>query len=183
MGTVSSLLTPYNPTVYLGVGTPNTWHSPTQLIAMVWMLICVPLTASCYDRFEAALPDPRANIPWREGALLGALLFAQPHGQAHVHAGVFAGGVPVFPGPWVRHPQNSRFFLRVLACVVPAIAFMILQYMYYFGIIVPSQGDMVLEISLEKAGPRPAQHAADSGVPPCMCCGLFPKGQPARYPV
>ena len=74
VATVSSLLTPYNPTVYLGVGTPNTWHSPTQLIAMVWMLICVPYTARCYDRFEAALPDPRANSPWREGALLGALL-------------------------------------------------------------------------------------------------------------
>ena len=50
VGMVSSLLTPFNPTVYLGVGTPNTWHSPTQLIAMVWMLICVPLTARCYDR-------------------------------------------------------------------------------------------------------------------------------------
>ena len=36
--------------------------------------------------------------------------------------------------------------------MLPAIAFMILQYMYYFGIIVPSQGDMVLEISLEKLG-------------------------------
>ena len=29
---------------------------------------------------------------------------------------------------------------------------MIVQYMYYFGIIVPSQGDMVLEISMSKLG-------------------------------
>ena len=148
VGMVSSLLTPFNPTVYLGVGTPNTWHSPTQLIAMVWMLICVPLTARCYDRFAAALPDPRANIPWREGALLLVSLTAKPtFMQAFLPAACL-----FFLAAWVRHPHNSRFFLRVLACVMPAIAFMILQYMYYFGIIVPSQGDMVLEISLEKLG-------------------------------
>lgn len=152
VGTVSSLLTPYNPTVYLGVGTPNTWHSPTQLIAMVWMLICVPLTARCYDRFEAALPDPRANIPWREGALLGALLLLSLTAKPTFMQAFLPAACLFFLVQWVRHPQNSRFFLRVLACVVPAIAFMILQYMYYFGIIVPSQGDMVLEISLEKLG-------------------------------
>lgn len=149
---VSSLLTPFNPTVYLGVGTPNTWHSPTQLIAMVWMLICVPLTARCYDRFAAALPDPRANIPWREGALLGALLLVSLTAKPTFMQAFLPAACLFFLAAWVRHPHNSRFFLRVLACVMPAIAFMILQYMYYFGIIVPSQGDMVLEISLEKLG-------------------------------
>ena len=152
VGMVSSLLTPFNPTVYLGVGTPNTWHSPTQLIAMVWMLICVPLTARCYDRFAAALPDPRANIPWREGALLGALLLVSLTAKPTFMQAFLPAACLFFLAAWVRHTHNSRFFLRVLACVMPAIAFMILQYMYYFGIIVPSQGDMVLEISLEKLG-------------------------------
>ena len=36
LGMAASLLTPLNPAVYAGVGSPNTWHSPTQLIAMVW---------------------------------------------------------------------------------------------------------------------------------------------------
>ena len=48
--------------------------------------------------------------------------------------------------------ETAAFFLRVIACVLPAVAFMIVQYMYYFGIIVPSQGDMVLELSLDKLG-------------------------------
>ena len=149
---VSSLLTPFNPTVYLGVGTPNTWHSPTQLIAMVWMLICVPYTARCYDRFEAALPDLRANIPWREGALLGALLLLSLTAKPTFMQAFLPAACLFFLAAWVRHPRNSRFFLRVIACVLPAVAFMIVQYMYYFGIIVPSQGDMVLEISLDKLG-------------------------------
>ena len=35
---VSSLCWPwYNPTVYLGAGTPNTWHSCTQLLALAFM--------------------------------------------------------------------------------------------------------------------------------------------------
>lgn len=152
--TVSSLVTPWNPTVYLGVGTPNTWHSPTQLIAMVWMLLCVPLTAHCYDRFEAGLPaeGPRANIGWGEGALLGMLLLLSLTAKPTFMQAFLPAACLFFLVKWIQHPQNSRFFLRVIVCVLPSVLFMILQYMYYFGIIVPSQGDMVLEISLDKLG-------------------------------
>ena len=122
--------------MYLGVGTPNTWHSPTQMIAMVWMLICVPFTARCYDRFEAALPDPRVNIPWREGALLGALLLlsltAKPTFMQR-----FAGGVPVFPGPMGPPSAKQPLFPQGAGLRCAGHRFMILQYMYYFGIIVP----------------------------------------------
>ena len=84
--------------------------------------------------------------------LLGALLLLSLTAKPTFMQAFLPAACLFFLVQWVRHPQNSRFFLRVLACVVPAIAFMILQYMYYFGIIVPSQGDMVLEISLEKLG-------------------------------
>ena len=78
---VSSLLVPgYNPTVYAGVGTPNTWHSCTQLIAMVWMLLCVPYTAHCYDGFLRRLPEQgeKTLLPWRKPVALGIMLFLRP---------------------------------------------------------------------------------------------------------
>ncbi len=150
---VASLCVPgYNPTVYLGVGTPNTWHSCTQMIAMVWMLLCVPYTAHCYDEFLRRLPSEgeRAALPWKKPLLLGAMLLlsllAKPtFMQAFLPAACF-----FFLVMWVRHPKNSRFFCQMLLCVLPAVLLMVAQYLYYFGIIVPSQGDMVIEFSLGK---------------------------------
>ena len=51
---------------------------------------------------------------------------------------------------WIQHPKNSRYFLQVLGWVTPAILLMIFQYMYYFGIIVPVQSEMILEVSWSK---------------------------------
>ena len=64
-----------NPQVYYGVGSPNTWHSPTQMIAMVFMLLCVPMTARLVEGLERRLPQdgPRTNVAWREAMPLAAL--------------------------------------------------------------------------------------------------------------
>ena len=51
---------------------------------------------------------------------------------------------------WIRKPKNSPFFLRMMAAAAPAVLLMIFQYLYYFGIIVPSQGEMVLQVSWAK---------------------------------
>ncbi|MDD3337147.1 MAG: hypothetical protein PHI98_16820, partial [Eubacteriales bacterium] len=150
---VSSLCLPfYNPTVYAGVGTPNTWHSPTQMIAMVWMLLCVPYTAACYDEFVELqkVVGSKAMLSWRKPLLLGLMLIFSLAAKPTFMQVFLPAACLFFLVMWIRNPNNSRFFLQMLGCVLPAIALMILQYMYYFGIIVPSQGDMVLELSLDK---------------------------------
>lgn len=151
--TVSSLCWPwYNPTVYLGAGTPNTWHSCTQMIALVWMLLCVPYVARIYDRFTELEPKMGAatRLTAKEILLLCFLLLCSLAAKPTVMQVFMPAACLFFLWQWIRHPKNSRYFLQVLAGVVPAILLMILQYMYYFGIIVPSQGDMVLEVSLAK---------------------------------
>ena len=141
-----------NPTVYFGIGSANTWHSPTQMIAMVFMLLCVPYSAKCYADFERRLPIEGAKtiLPWRNAIALGVMLLislvAKP---TFMQAFLPAAGL-FFLVQWIRHPQNSRFFGQVILVVLPSVLFMVLQYMYYFGIIVPSQGSMALQISLEK---------------------------------
>ncbi|MEG1776617.1 MAG: hypothetical protein RR367_08920 [Clostridia bacterium] len=152
-GLVTCLLVPgYNNSVYLGVGSPNTWHSCTQMIAMVWMLLCVPYTAHCYDAFERALPTDgaQANVAWRKTLLLGGMLLCSLTAKPTFMQVFLPAACLFFLVKWIQHPHNSRFFLRVLLCVLPAVLFMIVQYLYYFGIIVPSQGDMVLEFSFAK---------------------------------
>ena len=150
---VSSLCVPwYNPTVYLGVGSPNTWHSPTQMIAMVWMLLCVPYTAHCFDRFRVLADRDGAGavLPWKEPVLLCLLLLCSLAAKPTFMQTFLPAACLFFLAMGIRRPKNSRFFLQMVGCVLPAVALMVLQYMYYFGIIVPSQGDMVLEISARK---------------------------------
>ncbi len=148
--TVSCLCIPfYNSTVYLGVGSPNTWHSCTQLIALCWMLLCVPYVAWCYDCFtQRLLRDGQdTRLPWWQPILLGALLLLSLLAKPTFMQAFLPACCLYFLWQWIRHPRNSRFFVQVLLCVLPAILFMIFQYLYYFGIIVPWQANMVLEVS------------------------------------
>lgn len=152
---VSSLCVPWiNPTVYFGIGSPNTWHSPTQMIAMVAMLLCVPFTAHCYAEFERLLPLQGAStrLPWFKALLLGALLFGSLLAKPTLMQAFLPAACLFFLVQWIRHPKNSRFFGQMILAALPAVLFMGVQYLYYFGIIVPSQGSMTLEMSWEKLG-------------------------------
>ena len=153
--TVGTLCLPfYNPTVYHGVGSANTWHSSTQLIAMVWMIPCVCVVAHCYDDFERLRPQlgDKTILPWKQPLLMGAALavslFAKP-----TFMQVFLPTACLYFGAmWLKHPRNGRFFWQIILCVLPSVALMIFQYLYYFGIIVPHQSSMVLEVSWAKLG-------------------------------
>lgn len=154
-GLVTAVWVPWvNPTVYLGVGSPNTWHSPTQMAAMVMMLLCVPMTAYCVETFQRRLPElgAKANVSWRDAAVLAVLLLVSLVAKPTFMQAFLPAACLYFLWMWVRRPKNSPFFLRMLAAAAPAVLFMGLQYLYYFGIIVPSQGDMVLQVSWAKAG-------------------------------
>lgn len=150
---VSCLWIPfYNPTVYLGVGSPNTWHSCTQLIALVFMLICVPYTAWCYDSFEARLlhQGNQTRLPWKVPAGLGILLFLSLLAKPTFMQAFLPAACLYFLYQWIRHPKNSRYFVQIILCVLPAVIFMIVQFMYYFGIIVPWQAGMEVQFTLQK---------------------------------
>ena len=145
---VSCLCIPsYNPTVYAGIGTPNTWHSCTQLMAIAFMVVCVPYTAWVYDSFTERLPQQGAKtkLPWMQTIVLGGLLFLSLLAKPTFMQAFLPAACLFFLYQWILHPKNSPYFIQVLACVFPAIAFMIFQYLYYFGIIVPWQSSMVIE--------------------------------------
>lgn len=135
-----------NPTVYAGIGTPNTWHSCTQLMAMAFMLVCVPRTARCYELF-----CPNAPLAWRQPVTLGILLFLSLLAKPTFMQAFLPAASLFFLYQWIRRPQCSRCFVQVLVCVLPAVALMIFQYLYYFGIIVPWQSSVVLEYDWGKA--------------------------------
>ncbi len=144
-----------NPQVYYGVGSPNTWHSPTQMIAMVFMLLCVPMTARLVEGFERRLPQdgPRANVTWREAMPLAALLLLSLLAKPTFMQAFLPAASIYFLLLWIRRPKNTPFILRMMAVAAPSVVFMVLQYLFYFGGIVgSSQESMVLQVSWQKAG-------------------------------
>lgn len=150
---VSSLrLTFYNPTVYLGVGTPNTWHSPTQMISMVWMLLCVPYVARCYDDGMALTGTEHPRLNWKRQALLCLLLLCSLAAKPTFMQTFLPAACLFYLVQWIRRPKATPFVVQTLLWVLPAVALMVLQYLYYFGIIVPYQSGMVLEMSWAKLG-------------------------------
>lgn len=148
---VSCLCVPsYNPTVYLGVGTPNTWHSCTQLLALAFMVVCVPYTAWCYDTFthQLAQDGEKTILPWKQAITLGVLLFLSLLAKPSFMQAFLPGCCLYFLYQWIRHPKNSRYFLQVLLCVVPAILFMFFQYLFYFDdTFFHQESGMVLELN------------------------------------
>ncbi len=143
----------YNPTVYLGVGTPNTWHSCTQMLALAFMVVCVPYTAWCYDTFTQRLPQhgDQTILPWKQVLVLGALLFMSLLAKPSFMQAFLPACCLYFLYQWIRHPGNSRYFLQVLLCVTPAILFMIFQYLFYFDdAFFQQDAGMVLELSWSK---------------------------------
>ena len=152
---VSAVCVPgVNPTVYLGIGSPNTWHSPTQMAAMVAMLLCVPLCAKCVETFRRRLPEQgaKANVEKRDAILLAVLLVVSLIAKPTFMQAFLPAACLYFLVMWLHKPRNSPFFLRMLTAAAPAVFIMVLQYLYYFGIIVPSQGDMVVQVSWAKTG-------------------------------
>lgn len=150
---VSSLrLAFYNPTVYLGVGTPNTWHSPTQMISMVWMLLCVPYVARCYDDGMALTGTEHPRLNWKRQALLCLLLLCSLAAKPTFMQTFLPAACLFYLVQWIRRPKATPFVVQTLLWVLPAVALMVLQYLYYFGIIVPYQSGMVLEMSWAKLG-------------------------------
>ena len=154
---VSALcLPPINPAVYIGVGSPNPWHSPTQMIVLVFMFLCVPYTAYCYAEFQRRLPQEGrgVSLPRKQAALLSALLVLSLAAKPTFMQTFLPAACLYFLGQWIRHPRNSRYFGQMILAVLPAVLLMVLQYLYYFGVIVPSQGNMILDAAWVKVWPR-----------------------------
>jgi len=121
-------------------------------MAQVFMLICVPYTAWCYDCFTHRLivHGEETRLPWSQAITLGALVFLSLLAKPTFMQAFLPAACLFFLWQWIRHPRNSRFFVQIIVCVLPAVLFMIFQFLYYFGIIVPWQASMVVEASGNK---------------------------------
>ncbi|MDD3214180.1 MAG: hypothetical protein PHY64_10925 [Eubacteriales bacterium] len=128
-----------NPLVYKGIGSPTVWHNPTQLAVLVTAMLCVPYTVHCWYVFEQRLPSEgnRAMLPWRKVIMLAALTMVSLACKPTFMQALIPAAAVFFLVQWIRHPRNSRYFLQIILAFIPSVAYFLLQYLYYTGVVVP----------------------------------------------
>jgi len=141
---VSSVWIPWiNPTVFLGGGSPNPWHSPTQIALMAPMILSVSWVAMAEERYTKT----REIIPWKDTVLLAVvLLISALFKPTFLQAFLPAAGL-YFLVKWIRNPKGSPYYLRLLLAVAPALLAILMQFLFYFGGIIESQGGITLLVS------------------------------------
>lgn len=139
--------------VYRGVGSPTVWHNPTQLAVVVTAMLCVPYTLHCWYEFERQLPmhGDKTLLPWRKVLALAALLVLSLSAKPTFMQAMIPAAAVFFLVQWIRHPKNSRYFLQIILAFLPAVAYFLLQYLYYTGVVVPYTSGVEFGLTLESA--------------------------------
>lgn len=128
-----------NPTVYIGIGSPNVWHNPTQIVAILSSLLCVFYTAHCVYHYQSnrGAAGAAGMLPWKKTAMLSALLlFSVVCKPTFMQAFLPACGV-YFLILWIKNPKHTRFFLQIILAFLPTVVYFLMQYLYYTGVVVP----------------------------------------------
>lgn len=130
---VSAICIPWiNPHVYLNAGTPNTWHSPTQILMIFWMLLSVFFLSSSYDR-QLKFPGNECDLTWKKAAVFSVFLVACLLSKPLFILCFFPGAAIYFLIQWIHNPRFTRYYIRLLISLIPTFLFIILPANTYFG--------------------------------------------------
>ena len=145
---VSSVWVPWlNISAFLSGGSPNPWHSPTQVALMAPMILSVLYTAAAEERFL----QTREAIPWRDAAFLSVmLLLSALIKPTFLQAFLPAAGL-YFLARWIWGGRENRHSLRLLLAAAPAVLVIALQFLFYFGGIIETQGGIVVLLNASKS--------------------------------
>lgn len=120
----------YNPTVYMGPGTPNTWHSPTQILTLSFALVCIVLTAQSWERCQKD-GAAKAFTPMQWLVLAGLLALNALAKPVFLQA-FLPGAALYFLILWIRNPKHTRYFWKLIAAYLPCVGVILLQFVFYF---------------------------------------------------
>ena len=140
-----------NDWVYRGVGSPTVWHNPTQLAVLATALVCVPYLLHCWYAFEREAPQQGAQtmLPWRKVVTLSVLLMLNLASKPTFMQALIPAAALFFLVQWIRYPKNSRYFMQIILAFLPAVAYFLLQYLYYTGVVVPFTSGVEFGITWE----------------------------------
>ncbi len=127
-----------NPVVYKAAGSPTVWHNPTQITVTTISLFCVPYLMHCWCLFERspATAGKPFILPWSKVFWLAALLMLVAATKPTFLQALIPAAFVLFAIEWARHPRQWRYFLQIVLAFLPGVAYFLLQYLYYTGVVV-----------------------------------------------
>ena len=149
---VTCLMLPwFNERVYQGVGSPTVWHNPTQITAIALSMICVPYLMHCWCEFEHRLAagEQAIQLKWGQVIALALWLGLIASAKPTVLQALIPAAFVLFLVEWIRQPKQWRYFLQIVLAFVPAVAYFLLQYLYYTGVVVEYTSGVVFSVSAE----------------------------------
>ena len=124
--------------VYKGVGSPNVWHNPTQQAVTLAMMMVLPWLAHCWYEFERAMENGETNylLPWWKVILLAVMLMGSLACKPTLMAAVLPAAFVMYLVELLRRKTEWRYFGQIVLAFIPAVAYFLLQYLYYTGVVV-----------------------------------------------
>lgn len=144
-----------NDRVYRGfgytIGSPNVWHNPTQQAVLVSALMVLPLLCHCWYEFERRYPEEgeKTLLPWGEVILLAVFLMGSLACKPTFMQALLPAAFVMFLVELCRRPRCWRYFGQIVLAFVPAVAYFLLQYLYYTGVVVEYTSGVEFGVTLE----------------------------------
>lgn len=140
-----------NDRVYRGIGSPNVWHNPTQQAVLVSALMVLPLLCRCWYEFECRYPKEgeKTMLPWGEVVLLAVFLMGSLACKPTFMQALLPAAFVMFLAELCRRPRCWRYFGQIVLAFLPAVAYFLLQYLYYTGVVVEFTSGVEFGVTLE----------------------------------
>lgn len=140
-----------NDRVYRGIGSPNVWHNPTQQAVLVSALMVLPLLCRCWYEFERRYPKEggKTMLPWGEVVLLAVFLMGSLACKPTFMQALLPAAFVMFLAELCRRPRCWRYFGQIVLAFLPAVAYFLLQYLYYTGVVVEFTSGVEFGVTLE----------------------------------
>lgn len=141
------------PNVYRGVGSPNVWHNPTQQAVTAAMLLVMPWLAHCWYAFKARRDagESRVLLPWGQVAVLALLLMGSLACKPTFMQALLPAAFVMFLVELMRDRGEWRYFGQIVLAFLPAVAYFLLQYLYYTGVVVPFTSGVAVGVTWQSA--------------------------------
>ncbi len=136
---VTGLRLPWiNPLVYQAAGSPTVWHNPTQITVTMFSLILIPYLVHCWCVFERriATGSDAVMLPWKNVFWLAVLVMLTASSKPTFLQALLPAAVVLFLTEWVHNPRQWRYFIQIVLAFMPGVAYFLLQYLYYTGVVV-----------------------------------------------
>lgn len=142
-----------SPFVYKGVGSPNVWHNPTQQAVTLAMMMVMPWLSHCWYEFERALEagESRFLLPWWKVTVLAVLCMGSLACKPTFMQALLPAAFGMFLVELIRHRDQWRYFGQIVLAFVPSVAYFLLQYLYYTGVVVEYTSGVEISVTLEGA--------------------------------